>query len=342
MNKYSVLFLIVLLLSVSSCKEHKNEFQLIIDQENKKVQAGDMLSLSVRGKQVIDSVQYFYAGRLLNTSLDAQPVQVRLTAPLGKREVKAKIYFDGGAAKADKELILHAAQKPTLYKYKIVNTYPHDSKAFTQGLEFYQDTLYEGTGNYGLSELRKVDLKTGQVLKSISLDRKYFGEGISILNGKIYQLTWKEKTGFVYDLSSFQLEKTFSYQQSEEGWGLCNDGQYLYKSDGSDKIWILDPDTLEERSYIEPVTHQASANKVNELEWVEGKIYANTWQKEGILIINPQTGAVEGVIDLRGLKEKQNNPNADVLNGIAYHAKTRKLYVTGKYWDQIFEIEVVK
>src|SRR5699024_3294544 len=167
--------------------------------------------------------------------------------------------------------------------------------------------------------------------------------GITILNGKIYQLTWREGVGFVYDLHSFKKLKTFQYHKSKEGWGLCNDGKVLYKSDGTNKIWILNPKTLEEERYIEPVTEHVLANKVNELEWVNGKIYANTWQKDGVLIINPHTGAVEGVIDFRGLKNKLNQPEkAEVFNGIAYNEKTGKIYVTGKNWDKIFEVEIIK
>ncbi len=339
-------FLCALLLSCGESKNSKkNHFSIKIKQPTKDIHVHDTLTLSIQNRRnlPIDSVQYFYAENYLQSSTKNNPVKVTLKIPLGRRLLSAKIYTGGQAATAQKKIILYTDKSPQLYTYKIVAAYPHDPNAFTQGLEFYNDTLYEGTGLYGVSELRKIDLETGKVLKSIKLNRKYFGEGITILNGKIYQLTWREGVGFVYDLHTFKKLKTFHYNKSKEGWGLCNDGNVLYKSDGTNKIWILNPKTLKEEYYIEPVTEHVLANKVNELEWVNGKIYANTWQKDGVLIINPKTGAVEGVIDFRGLKSHLKNvKEANVLNGIAYNKKTGKLYVTGKKWDKLFEIKLVK
>jgi len=186
-------------------------------------------------------------------------------------------------------------------------------------------------------------LKTGEVLKKTKLSDNYFGEGLSILNNKIYQLTWRSGDGLIYDVKTFERLKVFNYNQSKEGWGLCNDGEKFYKSDGTPKIWILDAETLEEKSFIQPVTNKTSLTKLNELEWVEGKIYANTWQRDGIVIIDPKTGAVEGLIDFRGLRDKvTNHPKLDVLNGIAYNPNTKKLYVTGKNWDKLFEVEIIE
>ncbi|HET8753819.1 MAG TPA: glutaminyl-peptide cyclotransferase, partial [Salinimicrobium sp.] len=220
-------------------------------------------------------------------------------------------------------------------------------EAYTQGLEFYRDTLYESTGQYGESTLRKLNFETGEVLMSQELEDSYFAEGLSILNDKIYQLTWKEDVGFIYDVNTFEKIGSFSYYQSEEGWGLTNDGEKFYKSDGSEKIWILNGETLAEEGYIQTVTHSSISTKLNELEWVEGKIYANTYQKDGVAIINPENGAIEGVIDFHGLRDNLGNeaeldPVNDVLNGIAYNPNTKKLYVTGKDWDKLFEVEIVK
>ena len=177
------------------------------------------------------------------------------------------------------------------------------------------------------------------------LSNNYFAEGLTILNDKIYQLTWREGQGFIYDVNTFENIGSFSYHDSKEGWGLCNSGEKIYKSDGTEKIWILNSETLAEEDFIQVVTHASVVTKMNELEWVEGKIYANTYQKDGVAIINPETGAIEGLIDFRGLRKKLGNENAldplnDVLNGIAYNPNTKKLYVTGKDWDTLFEVKV--
>lgn len=331
----------------SACQGNlkKENFSIKLVQPTKKIHTKDSLTLTIINKkdQEIDSVQYSYDGQFLQNSVNNKLVKVSLTTPLGRRILSAKIYSQGDTLTLSKEIVLHTDKSPTIYTFKIINTFPHDAHAFTQGLEFYKDTLYEGTGLHGLSYLRKVDLKTGKVLKEITLDRKYFGEGISIMNNKIYQLTWQAGVGFIYDTHTFKKLKTFQYGKSKEGWGLCNDGEVFYKSDGTNKIWILNPETMEEKYYIEPVTQKSLATKVNELEWVNGKIYANTWQKNGVLIINPKNGAVEGIIDFRGLKKKLGNyKKANVLNGIAYNKKTDKLYVTGKNWDKLFEVKIIK
>ena len=182
---------------------------------------------------------------------------------------------------------------------------------------------------------------TGELLENKPLDESYFGEGLTLLNDKIYQLTWKENTGFVYDRNSLALLSSFNYDQSKEGWGLCNDGQFLYKSDGTAKIWRLDPTSGKELDYIEATTHKTILTKINELEWVNGKIYANTYQfqKEVAVVIDPATGAIESVIDFSGLKEKVDQiPSLNVLNGIAYHPQRKTFFVTGKNWSKLFEV----
>ena len=175
------------------------------------------------------------------------------------------------------------------------------------------------------------------------LDKSYFGEGLTIIKDRIFQLTWKKKIGFVYEKDNFELLNSFNYENSIEGWGLCNDGQHIYKSDGTEKIWKLDPKTMKEISSINVVTNNKIINKINELEWYNNKIYANTYQfnKEVGLIIDPKTGTVEGVIDFSGLKDKvKQHTNLDVLNGIAYNKIRKTFFVTGKYWDKLFEIKI--
>ena len=346
MNIYRILICSLLSVLFFSCdkKEDTDLFKINITSPHKKIKSGDNLQLSIATKKNnIDSVRYLFADKLLKTGNQENPVELSLTTPLGNQYLTAEIFRKGKKHTIKRKIILHAEKRPEIYTYKIIASHPHDIRAFTQGLEFYKDTLYEGTGHYGASSLRKIDLKSGKILKQINLDRQYFGEGITVMNDKIYQLTWQEGVGFVYDVHSFEKIQTFEYDKSPEGWGLCNDGEVIYKSDGTHKIWILDPETLEEKHYIEPVTHNALANQVNEMEFIDGKIYANTWQRDGVLIIDPKTGAVEGLVDFRGLKKELNQPDkAEVFNGIAYNKKTGKIYVTGKNWDKIFEVEIIE
>ena len=207
------------------------------------------------------------------------------------------------------------------------------------------DTLYESTGQYGASSLRKVDYKTGNVVQKLQLDNAYFGEGLTHFNGKIVQLTWKKQLGFVYNMSDFTLEKSFKYTKSPEGWGICTDGKWLYKTDGSQKLWRLDPTTFEELESKDIVTHNTYLSKVNELEFANGLIYGNTYQfsKDVVVIIDPSTGIVQGVVDFSGLKKKvQQHNRLDVFNGIAYHPTRNTFFVTGKYWNKLFEVEIIE
>ena len=230
---------------------------------------------------------------------------------------------------------------PKVYDYEIINEFPRSMNSYTQGLEFYNDTLYESLGRYGQSKLVKVEFRTGKKLKEINLASEYFAEGITILDNKIFQLTWKEKVGFVYDIDNFNKINSFEYKNSLEGWGICNNGIKLYKSDGTEKIWLLDPENLKEEDYIEIYTNKNKVVGLNELEWINGKIYANRYLFDGIAIINPENGAIEGVINLSTLKNKvTQHENLDVINGIAYNKKRNSIFVTGKMWDKLFEIRI--
>ena len=232
---------------------------------------------------------------------------------------------------------------PKVYDYEIINEFPRSMNSYTQGLEFYNDTLYESLGRYGKSKLVKVEFRTGKKLKEINLASEYFAEGITILDNKIFQLTWKEKVGFVYDIDNFNKINSFEYENSLEGWGICNNGIKLYKSDGTEKIWLLDPENLKEEDYIEIYTNKNKVVGLNELEWINGKIYANRYLFDGIAIINPENGAIEGVINLSTLKNKvTQHENLDVINGIAYNKKRNSIFVTGKMWDKLFEIRIKK
>ncbi len=226
---------------------------------------------------------------------------------------------------------------PISYSYSIVNTYPHDENAFTQGLLFDNGVLYESTGLYGDSSLRRVELETGKILQSYALPPQYFGEGITIFDDKIIQLTWLENKSFVYDKQSFDLLQELSY--STEGWGITSDGNRLIMSDGTSTLYFLDPVTFQRIGQVE-VTANGPVEMLNELEYINGKVYANVWEEEKMAIINPQTGQVEGWINLSGLQNAENQNTLNVLNGIAYDAKEDRLFVTGKNWPQLFEIKL--
>jgi glutamine cyclotransferase len=227
-----------------------------------------------------------------------------------------------------------------VFSYRVVNVYPHDRNAFTQGLVFDQGVLFEGTGRRGQSMLRKVQLESGEVLQQAALPEELFGEGITVYDDHIFQLTWKANLGFIYERTSFALLDTFSYPT--EGWGLTHDGQHLIMSDGTSTLHFLDPQTLEETRQLQVHFRGEPVKALNELEYVQGEVYANVWRTDVVVRIDPQTGDVLGLIDLSGLlaPEDKEQP-VDVLNGIAYDAGEGRLFVTGKLWPKLFEIELV-
>jgi glutaminyl-peptide cyclotransferase len=230
-------------------------------------------------------------------------------------------------------------QAPAQYGYRVVKTYPHDRMAFTQGLEYRDGFLYEGTGLAGRSSVRRIDLATGKVLQNYDLPQPYFGEGITLLNQQIFQITYQTQTGFVYDRSSFRVLRSFSYPG--EGWGLTNDGKHIYMSDGTADIRVWDPATLKEVRRITVKDGLKPVLQINELEWVRGELYANIWHSDRIARISPGDGKVLGWIDLSGILPRNQRPEAEaVLNGIAYDPAGDRLFVTGKLWPSIFEIRL--
>ncbi|PCE63693.1 glutaminyl-peptide cyclotransferase [Sediminicola luteus] len=341
--KYGLtLFAFLLLLSCGGGKTASQMFEIQITEKNKGFRNGSDIVLQLKNKEGVEikSVLYTIDGveqKFTNGSLALNVER------LGNKTLKASITHEEGESVVEKSLKVFAAKAPDVYTYEVLAEYPHDKTAYTQGLEFVGDTLYESTGRNGQSSLRKVDFKTGKVLKNIALDDIYFGEGLTILNNKIYQLTWQKGIGFVYDLNTLEKTGSFKYGQSKEGWGLCNDGEKLYKSDGSERVWRLNPETLIEEDYIELVTHKSMYKETNELEYVNGFIYANVYQKESMMIIDAKTGAIVGVINFGGLKNKvEQHQQLDVLNGIAYHKERETFFVTGKNWDKMFEVKIFK
>src|SRR6266446_3912546 len=227
------------------------------------------------------------------------------------------------------------------YGYQLVHVFPHDPEAFTQGLVFNDDKLLESTGEEGRSSLRRVELETGKVLQKVDVPEPYFAEGITLLKGKIYQLTWQHEVGFVYDAWTFEKIGKFNYQG--EGWGLANDGQSLILSDGSNRIRFLDPDNFQVRKTIAVIDGTSPVQEINELEYVQGEIYANIWHANRIARIDPQTGRIVGWIDLSGLLAPgEVHDEEAVLNGVAYDETNSRLFVTGKLWPKLFEIRLMK
>jgi glutaminyl-peptide cyclotransferase len=236
--------------------------------------------------------------------------------------------------------VLACVAQTRQYGYQVAHVYPHDRSAFTQGLEFRAGFLYEGTGLNGHSTLRKVKLESGEIVQQINLSPEYFGEGITVINQQIIELTWRTETGFVYDQNSFRQLRSFSYPG--EGWGLANDGAQIYMSDGTPQIRVWDPVTLHEKRRITVRDGGAPVTYLNELEWVRGEIYANVWQTDRIVRISPTDGRVLGWVDLSGiLPAADRTEHVDVLNGIAYDVLGDRLFVTGKLWPKLFEIKIV-
>ncbi len=344
MSKIAYITSILAFLLMTSCSENY-KFTLYVTKKST-IKEDVTISLKEKNNQPLDKIQFFVNGKEIPANSNTLTLK-SADFGVGKHAVSALAFYPGKTKKLNNSFEIFADKKPNIYTFEIINSYPHDTKAYTQGLEYYNGFLYETTGRNGQSSLRKVDIKSGEVVQKIDLDKKYFGEGMTILNDKIYWLTWKAKKGFVYDLETFKLEKEFSYGKSTEGWGLTNNGTELIKSDGSNKIWFLDSQTLKEKRSIQVYTTDRSVADINELELINGKLYSNKWQKNTLVIIDIETGIAEGLADLRPLEKEMSKtqklePQDEVLNGIAYDSVNDRLFVTGKNWGKLFEIKLIK
>lgn len=340
----SLLVIFVSLLFISC--DDKYKFNLTTP---KKLNITQELTISFADKNnnPIDSVQLSIDGKAIKSDANFNAKLNISDYKLGRHTVTAIAFYTKKTKKLSNTVYFLADKAPDVYNYKIINSYPHDQNAYTQGLEFHDGFLYESTGQHGTSSLRKVELETGKVVKQIDLDKQFFGEGMTVLNDKIFMLTWQKGIGFIYDFETFEQKGTFKYKNSIQGWGLANDGKRLIKTDGSERIWFLNAQTQAEESYIEAYTNKRKVESLNELEYIDGKIYANIYQQNSILIVDATTGKVEGVADLNGLKDEMQKTQKlviqdEVLNGIAYDKVNNKLYVTGKNWGKLFEIELIK
>ncbi len=261
--------------------------------------------------------------------------------PVGRVVYRFVAYQGGESQTRSSEFTVLASSAPARYQHRVKRVYPHDRTAYTQGLLYHEGSLYESTGLEGRSSLRQVELASGRVLRGRNLPDRYFGEGLALLGGKLYQLTWQSNKALVYDLNTFDQVGEFDY--GGEGWGLTTDGELLYMSDGSEKIRVLDPATFRQLRTIEVYTDLGKVMYLNELEWIRGELWANVYTLDNVIRIDPRSGAVTGVIDLSGLLSADDiSATTDVLNGIAFDPNTGRIFVTGKNWDKLFEIEVEK
>ena len=345
MRIYTYFALALSIVTITSCSDAGYKFKL---NTSKKTTLGKKAAIKfeqIKGAK-IDSVHLFVDKKRVNKNETSIAINTA-DFGVGKHTVTALAFYPNKSKKVNSSIEILAKNAPAIYTYKIINTFPHDKSAYTQGLEYKDGFLYETTGRRGESSLRKVDLKTGEVLQKVDLNKKYFGEGMTIYNNKIYWLTWQARKGFVYDLETFKQVGEFDYNNSSEGWGLTHNNNELIKSDGTNKIWFLNTDNQNEKRNIQVYTNKYPVDNLNEIELINNKIYANKWQQNSIVIINPETGVVEGVANLNGLrdivaKDQTLEPSDEVLNGIAYDKENNRLYVTGKHWGKLFEIELIK
>lgn len=339
MSTYKYFVITVLCLLLVNCASEKPQLSVKTSAKNNRARLDETVKLSLNNPDgaSIDKVTYKLQGKEVSASL-------KLDGKLGKQDLVAEVISNGETIIAQSNLIVVDNKKPVEYVYEIINTYPHDATSYTQGLEFYNGELYESTGQFGESKLRKLNYETGESLKDLNLNSGYFGEGLTVMNDRIYQLTWKADTGIIYDVNTFEKQGIFRYGKSKEGWGLCNDGKNLYKSDGTEKIWILNSETYAEEDKIEVYTQKREIGQLNELEWVDGKIYANLYQTNFIIMVNPKTGSIDGIMDLKELTKQIPNYSKEdnVLNGIAYNPDSETFFVTGKRWDKMFELKIIK
>lgn len=324
----------------------KSVIHFISPVENETLKAGTKLNLQVEVTDTLkglDSIQYLIDGTNLGSVKNSGvlfPISTD-NIKMGENYVQAIAFFKENRKEyTTAGLKIVASAPPALYRYNIINTYPHDKKAFTQGLIYEDGYLFEGTGEYGESTLRKVNLTTGKMVLTYYLPSEVFGEGVTSFDDKLIQITWKERTAFIFDKATFKLINKLKYSM-KEGWGITYDGKNLIMSDGSAYLYFLNKDDLTQIGQIEVCDDQGPVEKLNELEFIDGEVWANVWYSDYILRINPRNGEVKGKIDLSGLiKPYDKNQNADVLNGIAFDQKSKRIWVTGKNWPKLFEISV--
>ena len=352
MNKhfYPYVFILCLLITFFSCSNKSEQSRkpvsaiTVLPSKNNYV-FGEKVTVNVSTKVKngkIKDVKVYYENQLIKESAELDFSTEVTVNTLGNNNLKVIATKTDGVENT-RTIPISAVSDivPKKYTYQIVNTFPHLTTSYTQGLEYYNGFLYEGTGEYGKSMLLKINLSTGNAVQSYRLNDIYFGEGITILNNKIYQITYLEQKGFVYNLADFAVIDSFSYA-SKEGWGLTNDGTNLIMSDGTNVLTWLDPDDFSIIKTVKVVNNIGAVYNINELEYIDGKILANIYTTELIVEIDAETGKVLSEINLYGILNMYKNPSdvVDYMNGIAYDKTNDRLFITGKWWPRLFEIKL--
>ena len=324
---------------------NQHSYSFLSPAANQTFTIGDQINVSLQSDtSQVDSIKVMLQGYYMTVN----PGKFSFTVPSsslhpGSARLNLTIFINGGNFRDISLPIRFLSDvKPNEYTYRIINEYPHNRKYYTQGFEYHNEHFYEGTGQYGESTIRKLVYNTGEVIKSRTLESDIFGEGITILNGRLFQVTYRNKVGFVYDSETFELIRKV-YFQNQEGWGLTNNGTEIIMSDGTNKIYFVDPEYFSVIRKIEVYDNIQEIDSLNELEFIDSLIYANRYQTDQIVMIDPQNGKVVGKVNMNGLlKKSDKQPSTDVLNGIAWDADKKRLFVTGKYWPKIFQVELVK
>jgi glutamine cyclotransferase len=331
-----------------SLKKSGPSFRILL-RNAQNLSPSDTLRFEVRPDSPEDRIARLEIGKVEDSNPFFTTKESKFSLPsreIGGGEVRLKFtaYFESGPSTTRyKEVRIFSDKEPKQWRFEVVQKYPHDVSAYTQGFLVYDGYVYEGTGNYGESRIRKADLNSGEVLKEAALSDDIFGEGITIRDGKLYQVTYKAGTGFVYDLETFEKLDEFTYStKTGEGWGLTHNDTCLIMSDGSSILYFIDPINLEIKRRLNVFDHTGNVANLNELEYVDGKIYANIYTQPFVVAIDPLTGEVTDIFVASGIVDRaEANTEMDVLNGIAVHPVTGNLLITGKYWSRIYEVRPV-
>lgn len=330
--------------------KYVNSLKLISPEKNKLYSFGEDVTIGFSNKDrfPVDSAIIYMNGQQIAKIIDKGTSTFIYRLPegrVGNTTFKVTAYHPGNKqGTASVTVRVKPDKAPEKYSYEIIQVYSHDPKAYTQGLVYQDGYMYEGTGQYGESSLRKTDISTGKNLSVLNIDNQLFGEGITIFKDKIYQITWRSQKGFIYDLKTFSLESTFEYYS--EGWGITTLGDHLLMSDGSNKLYHIAPATFNVIKEVEVYDHNGEVTQLNELEYVDGLVWANVWLTDRIVAIDPETGIVKGELDMSRLLSPADKARIDdkddVLNGIAWNPEKKHFYVTGKRWPKMFEIKLKK
>ena len=339
---------LAILLAIGGCKSQRGKFEFVHPESGQRVAYGEQVKLKLNfPSPALDSVVYSIDGEAFLTKTDTSSVVFDTKVyGYGDRSLSAKVYVEGKEDIAYSNVIVLPPNAKN-YAFEVINEFPHDIKAYTQGLQYADGVLYETTGQPSqldgiVTSLRKVNLKSGEVLKIEKPTEEFFGEGMTIVGDKIIFLTWENGKGFFYDKNTFKKLGEFNYENSKYGWGITYDGKQLIKSDGTSRLYFLNANNGKEEGSIDVFDENGKVDALNELEYIDGKVYANIYGKDIIVIIDPKTGAVEGRINLVGLYSEGRLPNDNELNGIAYDVVGKRLFVTGKLWPKLYEIKLVE